>query len=202
MAYDFETSISRTRMHFAENIPTIKNELMECYEDIRLGLGFTKTADVYGAFPTDAYSHSPRHIGAQQPGMTGQVKEEILTRRVELGITIKNGCIQFIPEMIQSREFSKESTSFDYYTLDGSWKKIPISASSFACTLCQTPIIYEQSDKFQISILRSNGSQETQKNESLSKEDSQSIFARTGEIKQITLSIPRKISTSNRCVPS
>ena len=43
---------------------------MECYEDIRLGLGFTKTADVYGAFPTDAYSHSPRHIGAQQPGMT------------------------------------------------------------------------------------------------------------------------------------
>ena len=43
--------------------------------------------------------------------MTGQVKEEILTRRVELGISIKNGCIQFIPEMIQSREFSKESTS-------------------------------------------------------------------------------------------
>ena len=45
-----------------ENIPTIKNQLLECYEDIRLGLGFTKTADVYGAFPTDAYSHSPRHI--------------------------------------------------------------------------------------------------------------------------------------------
>ena len=178
----------------AENIPNIKNELMECYEDIRLGLGFTKTADVYGAFPTDAYSHSPRHIGAQQPGMTGQVKEEILTRRVELGITIKNGCIKFIPEMIQSREFSKESTSFDFYTLEGSWKKLPISVSSFACTFCQTPIIYEQSDKFQISILRSNGSQEIRKTESLSKEDSQSIFARTGEIKQITLSIPRKIS--------
>ena len=107
----------------SENIPTIKNQLMECYEDIRLGLGFTKTAEVYGAFPTDAYSHSPRHIGAQQPGMTGQVKEEILTRRVELGIIIKNGCIQFIPEMIQYREFSKESTSIDFYTLDGSWKK-------------------------------------------------------------------------------
>ena len=34
----------------AENIPNIKNELMECYEDIRLGLGFTKTADVYVLF--------------------------------------------------------------------------------------------------------------------------------------------------------
>ena len=95
--------------------------------------------------------------------------------------------------MIQSREFSKESTSFDFYTLDGSWKKLPISVSSFACTLCQTPIIYEQSDKFQISILRSNGSQKTRKT-NRSQKESQSIFARTGEIKQITLSIPRKIS--------
>lgn len=177
-----------------ENNPTIKKQLMECYEDIRLGLGFTKTADVYGAFPTDAYSHSPRHIGAQQPGMTGQVKEEILTRRVELGIIIKHGLIHFIPEMIRSRDFSSEKKTIVFYTLNGSWKEYPTSAESFACTLCQTPIMYEQSDEFKLSILRSDGSKETRKTESLSKEESQSIFYRTGEIEQITLSIPRKIS--------
>ena len=62
-----------------KNDPSIQQELHACYEDIRLGLGFTKTAQQYGAFPTDPYSHTPRHAGAQQPGMTGQVKEEILT---------------------------------------------------------------------------------------------------------------------------
>ena len=54
--------------------------LGEWYDDVRRGLGFTKTPQVYGAFPSDPYSHSPSHRGAQQPGMTGQVKEEILTR--------------------------------------------------------------------------------------------------------------------------
>ena len=47
-----------------------------------------KTPEDYGAFPTDPYSHTPRHRGAQQPGMTGQVKEEILTRMGELGVVV------------------------------------------------------------------------------------------------------------------
>ncbi|CAN0044150.1 unnamed protein product, partial [Discosporangium mesarthrocarpum] len=42
------------------------------------------------AFPTDPYSHTNRH-GAQQPGMTGQVKEEIVTRFGELGVRIEGG---------------------------------------------------------------------------------------------------------------
>jgi len=60
--------------------------LADAYEDIRLGLGYCKTPDVYGAFPVDAYSHTPAGKGARQPGMTGQVKEEILTRQKELGV--------------------------------------------------------------------------------------------------------------------
>ena len=36
--------------------------------------------------PTDPYSHTPGFAGVQQPGMTGQVKEEILTRWGELGL--------------------------------------------------------------------------------------------------------------------
>ena len=55
--------------------------LMEKYADIRKGLSFNKTPDVYGAFPTDPYSHTPKGQGARQPGMTGMVKEEILTRQ-------------------------------------------------------------------------------------------------------------------------
>ncbi len=39
---------------------------------------------MYGAIPTDPYSHTPGFAGAQQPGMTGPVKEDIC-RLGELG---------------------------------------------------------------------------------------------------------------------
>ena len=58
------------------------------YYRVREGIGFNKTPAEYGAFPTDPYSHTPGHGGAQQPGMTGQVKEEILSRFGELGVRV------------------------------------------------------------------------------------------------------------------
>ena len=60
--------------------PDVAEQLVHAYRRIRSGLGFRKEPGVYGAFPTDCYSHTPSHAGAQQPGMTGQVKEEVLTR--------------------------------------------------------------------------------------------------------------------------
>jgi hypothetical protein len=58
------------------------------YYRVREGLGFNKTPDEYGAFPTDPYSNTPKHARAQQPGMTGLVKEEVLTRFGELGVRV------------------------------------------------------------------------------------------------------------------
>ena len=63
--------------------------LGQLYYRVRKGIGFNKTPAEYGAFPTDPYSHTPKHAGARQPGMTGQVKEEILTRFGELGVSYK-----------------------------------------------------------------------------------------------------------------
>jgi hypothetical protein len=66
-------------------------QLSANYTDICNGLSFNKAPAVYGAFPTDPYSHTPKGRGAKQPGMTGMVKEEILTRQAELGLSIENG---------------------------------------------------------------------------------------------------------------
>ena len=60
------------------------HRLGELYYRVRAGIGFNKTPEVYGAFPTDPYSHTPPGGGAKQPGMTGQVKEEVLTRLGEI----------------------------------------------------------------------------------------------------------------------
>ena len=60
----------------------------------RPGLPQGRAAE-YGAFPADPYSHTPAEGGAQQPGMTGQVKEEILTRWGELGLRVRDGWSSF-----------------------------------------------------------------------------------------------------------
>ncbi len=75
----------------------LRGDLACMYDRVRAGIGYEKSAVDYGAFPADPYSHTPPSGGAKQPGMTGQVKEEILTRLGELGIGIVGGTVRFEP---------------------------------------------------------------------------------------------------------
>ena len=74
------------------------------YRRVRDGLGYRRSAAQYGAFPADPYSHTPGEGGAQQPGMTGQVKEEILTRWGELGLRMQGGMLHFNPVLLDAAE--------------------------------------------------------------------------------------------------
>ncbi len=46
-------------------------ELKDHYYEIKAGIGLYKSPGLYGAFPTDAYSHTPGNSGARQPGQAG-----------------------------------------------------------------------------------------------------------------------------------
>ena len=85
-------------------------QLAASYYDVRKGIGFNKTPSVYGAFPCDPYSHTPSGQGAKQPGMTGQVKEEILTRWGELGVSLSEGSASFSPVLLRQDEFNSDGT--------------------------------------------------------------------------------------------
>jgi hypothetical protein len=78
--------------------------LVAHYRRVRDGLGYRKSAAEWGAFPADPYSHTAAEGGAQQPGMTGQVKEEILTRWGELGLRFEAGQIRFDPVLLDLAE--------------------------------------------------------------------------------------------------
>ncbi|WP_052573943.1 hypothetical protein [Haloferula sp. BvORR071] len=80
--------------------------LAAAYYSIQRGLGFRKTPQQYGAFPAEAYSHSPAHAGAQQPGLTGSVKEGILCRLGELGVSFEQGGLRFRPHLLRAAEFA------------------------------------------------------------------------------------------------
>jgi hypothetical protein len=171
--------------------PVVINDLAVAYYDVRAGLGFTKAAEVYGAFPTDPYSHTPRHRGAQQPGMTGQVKEEILTRLGELGVSVRGGRLRFAPSLLRQSEFSREPRTFRFFDLLGKETAWQLPSNSLAFTYCQTPICYRLgTDPFMI-IERTHNGAETISGTTLSLADSQSIFDRDNSIQKVLVSIPR-----------
>jgi hypothetical protein len=166
--------------------------LARAYDDIRDGLGFRKTPEVYGAFPTDPYSHTPRHRGAQQPGMTGQVKEEILTRWAELGVEVAHGCLRLAPRLLHRNEFAAEARPFAYVNLKGEDKTWDLPVESLAFTYCQVPVCYTLADAAVITIEWADGRKEFVRADSLSAEISGSIFSRRDEVARLIVQIPRQ----------
>jgi hypothetical protein len=164
--------------------------LHAAYHDTRRGLGFTKSPAVYGAFPTDPYSHTPRHAGAQQPGMTGQVKEEILTRFGELGVKFSGGCLAFEPRLLPAEEFDPEPRDFSHVDVAGREASWGIPAGSLAFTYAQVPICYRLAEAASITIERADGS-ETIAGTTLSAADSAAILARSGSVKRLLVDVPR-----------
>ena len=162
-------------------------ELLEAYDHVRNGLGFTKTPEIYGAYPTDPYSHSPSHVGAQQPGMTGQVKEEVLTRRGELGASISNGCLTFTPSLVHKREFLEEKALFSYYDQHNTRSEAEVPAGGIAFTVAQVPVVYMPASENAIEVTLQDGETEEHTGHTLSEEQSANLFNREGLITKLTV---------------
>ncbi len=173
---------------------TVIRRLGELYYRIRFGIGFNKTPQEYGAFPTDPYSHTPKHAGAQQPGMTGQVKEEVLSRFAELGVVVNNGKVSLCTRLLRTREFSLEPTQLRYLTVNQQWQEIHIPANGIGFTWCQVPFVYELSDSTSgsMTISYQNGQTETVDGLELNTEQSALLFDRSGEISQIHVLLNRQ----------
>ncbi len=162
------------------------------YYRVRDGLGFNKTPAEYGAFPTDPYSHTPGHGGARQPGMTGQVKEEVLTRFGELGLRIAAGTVRFDPRLLRAREFVHVTRSFRYVDVHDRWQEIVLPAAGLAYTWCQVPIVYRlcTAGGPSLTVTREDGSSTTMPQLSLPEDLSSEVFRRSGHIRQISVDVP------------
>ncbi|MFD1062245.1 hypothetical protein ACFQ1Q_03225 [Winogradskyella litorisediminis] len=167
--------------------------LLEHYYEINEGIGAHKSPELYGAFPTDPYSHTPAGKGAQQPGMTGQVKEDILSRIGELGVFTQKGQLTFYPSMLRKEEFLKSEEKFDYITVNDEQKSIQLKGDSVAFTYCQVPIVYVISDENAITVHKSDSSSTEQKGLQLDKATSDSIFKREAKIEKLEVHIKPSI---------
>lgn len=152
------------------------------FDQIGAGIGIHKSPEVYGAFPTDPYSHTPFGRGAQQPGMTGQVKEDIITRIGELGVKIKNGKLQFKPNFLKKEEFLIKDAQATFIMVDGSKNRMLLEKNSLAFTMCQVPVIYKINSDNKIVLHYKAGTTKTFEALELNEEESRRIFYRTNEI--------------------
>jgi hypothetical protein len=167
-----------------ENQNTIE-ALISHFVAIGDGIGIHKAPNVYGAFPTDPYSHTPFGKGAQQPGMTGQVKEDILTRISELGVEMNNGKLQFQPHLLQKKEFLLHDVEATFILVDGTKKAMTINKDCLAFTVCQVPVIYKISATKKLEVHKNNATNEVFETVELNIENSKKIVNRTGEISHI-----------------
>lgn len=171
--------------------PTVVKRLADAYYKIRDGIGFNKSAELYGAFPTDPYSHTPGHRGAQQPGMTGQVKEEVLTRLAELGVRVHDGRITFRPTLLRQREFTSAAQNWTTVDASGQPIEIELPAASVAFTYAQTPVVLHQGEaEANITLTHADGTTQTIPGDTLDAKNSAALFDRDGRITQLDVYLP------------
>ena len=147
----------------------VPERLKTHYLAIREGIGSHKQPAEYGSFPFDPYSHTPSMAGVQQPGMTGQVKEDIINRFFELGVSIKDGCITFAPQMLTEQDFQKDGT--------------------LRFTYCGVPITYIQHSCPEITI-RTAEKDVVITDNTLPYTYSEHLFARDGQVSAIIIKLP------------
>ena len=159
--------------------------LLEHFYEINEGIGVHKSPELYGAFPTDPYSHTPGGKGAQQPGMTGKVKEDVISRFGELGVFVKHGKLYFNPCLLRKEEFVSKETNFEFLSISKENNSIKIPINALAFTYCQVPIVYNISDKDSLKVTFSDGKSKIIDSLMIDSETSDKIFKRTGEVIQI-----------------
>ena len=173
------------------NDSKITGRLFDHYFEINEGIGTNKSPALYGGFPTDPYSHTPFGRGVQQPGMTGQVKEDILSRFGELGVLIKDGTISFNPTILKNDEFLKEERTFKFVNLDNEIVSHTLLPKTLGFTVCQVPIIYKLSTIMKVNVIYKSGSNTEIKGNNLGSIVSDSIFRRKNEIDKIEVHITK-----------
>jgi hypothetical protein len=168
------------------------------YRRVRAGLGYRRTPQEYGAFPTDPYSHTPAHGGARQPGMTGQVKEEILARFGELGVTFEDGRVAFRPRLLASSEFLAAPAVFECEGPDGAPRPVPLPAGSLAFTLALTPVVYVLTEgEAWLRVVGPDGTGSRRAGELLSAAETRALLGRDDAIRTIEVGVPSEVLSSD-----
>lgn len=127
--------------------------------------------------------------------MTGQVKEEVLTRMGELGLRVWDGQVVIRPLLLRAEEWTTAPATFAYRDVGGAERSIDLPAGSLAFTFCQVPVVYSRGgDAVSVTAHLADGTTMDQPNGVLSPELSASIFRRDGRVTSLSVHVPEGTS--------
>jgi hypothetical protein len=170
----------------AKGIPDgVKKRLAAHFDAVGAGIGLKKSPELYGAFPVDPYSHTPKHKGAQQPGMTGQVKEDILVRRAEFGVSVEKGALAFKPGLLDVSAFFEAPVQV---SLPGK-QAFALPAKSLVITCCGVPVVYVLGNENSTLVQFANGETKTFTGNVLDHDTTGLLFKRNGAVERLTVTL-------------
>jgi hypothetical protein len=159
------------------------DRLIDAYWRVRSGLGVNKTAREFGAVPIDPYSHTPAHAGAQQPGMTGAVKEELLARELELGVRVEDGELVFDTVLLRREELLTDPVQWSFVDVNGSAQECELGEGSVGLTVCQVPIVVAfTGGEPHVEVEFADGRIERRPGTRAGRDISAMVFGRTGQV--------------------
>ena len=167
------------------------DQMIERYRRVRAGLGPYKPVAVHGGFPLEPHSHTPAHSGAQQPGMTGAVKEGVLLRWGELGVRVDSGVVSFRPYLLQDDEFLSEPVPWEVLGPDET-----LESGTMGFTYCGVPVAYHRHSGEPWTRVEWSDGHHSSGGSRLDRKTSAALFARSGAIKRIDVGVePRAVSS-------
>ncbi|MEM8710277.1 MAG: hypothetical protein AAGG01_04950 [Planctomycetota bacterium] len=169
--------------------------LLTHYREVRAGIGANKTPAEYGAFPSEPYSHSPSDGRVRQPGMTGQVKEDLLARLAEAGLRVRGGQLTFDSSCVAPGEFLEEPAPLPRPPEADHRAPVQVPAGAFAITHCGVPMVIHRGETLPGASVRgqvrlSSGEvRDFDPSEGLEAGLSQEVFRRTGVVTRVDVAL-------------
>ena len=172
--------------------PELAAALAAAYDEIRDGLGFSEEVPGIRRLPKTepVFPHATPSKGTAT-GMTGLVKEEILTRWGELGVRAEGGRVQLRPAAAPSRRVRGRAVRIPVRRPRRAGRRRgPLPAGSLAFTWCGTPISYRLArGEAAIHLETADGSRLESDGNELSAELSRELFERW-RIRRIEVDVP------------
>ena len=121
--------------------------------------------------------------------MTGQVKEQILTRFGELGVEVEDGRVRFAPRLVPRAELYSDASTAVFRSVEGRQESIDLAPDSLAFSYCQVPVIYGLGETATIEVEYAGGRRKAVAGDRLDRDDSLAILRRRGTIRRLTVTV-------------
>jgi hypothetical protein len=121
--------------------------------------------------------------------MTGQVKEDVITRFYKLGVRVEGGQVEFAPTLLRRDEFLDEPMTWRF-SVGGEMRSEALEAGCLGFTVAGVPVIYRLAGASSIVVFEDEGEPVGIEGRRLGPALSDSLFRREKRIRKIVVDIP------------